>query len=115
MARGILTVQNVVKAGLSPALAAASTYTDGDSFPNDGRTFLWIKNSSTSVTVTITTTVTTGGYAVADQTCAVASTDTNGKFLGPFDPNVFNDANGYVNIDYGTATTNITHGAFRLP
>lgn len=114
MARGVLTVQNVLKSGLSPSLAAASAYTDGDSFANDGRTIIWLKNSSTSVTVTIPTTVTAGGYAVTDQTVAIASTDTNGKFVGPFDPNIFNTTDGLVYLDYGTASTNITVGAFRV-
>lgn len=114
MGRGVLSVQSIVPAGLAPSLAAASAAGDGDSFPNDGRTLLWIKNSGAGVTVTVATYASVGGYAVADQTCAVANTDTNGKFLGPFDPAVFNRPDGTVYVDYGAASTNITLGAFKM-
>lgn len=110
MARGTLTVQEMTIAGLQVAFTAA-TATDGDSFLNDGNTYLHVKNGGGSpITVTIQTPVTYGGIALADPTVTV----TNGteKVIGPFRKDIFNQTDGKVYFGCD-AVTSVTVAAIR--
>jgi hypothetical protein len=67
-----------------------------------------INGAGAPITVTITTTktivlkgITT--YQVADQ--AVTVTNATPKIIGPFDPSMYNDANGDVTVNYSSGTT----------
>lgn len=107
----VLTVNEISRAGVSGALTAAAG--GGDSFANDGRTYLDINNGSGgSITVTFVTQQTIDGLAVADLAVAVgAGVRTK---VGPFPPSIYNDANGRVQVTY-SGVTSLTVNPFRVP
>lgn len=81
----------------------------GDSFVNDGYTFLYIKNASGApITVTVDAPGTTGpDQANAFDPDLVKSIPAGGeRTIGPFvDKARFNDVNGRVNLSYSGVTT----------
>ncbi len=92
--------------GSSPQAMSAS---DNYIMQNDGKTILhFIKVGSNNANITIVTTKTVGigALAVAEQTFVVTAT-TGVEFAGPFDPAVYNDASGDIDIstDEGTSIT----------
>lgn len=110
MAATALTVQQIVRSGLKPSLAAANA--DGNYFDNNGRVYLEVKNDDTaSKTVTIQTPGTVDGLAIADLEVTVTAGES--RKIGPFPTNIYNDANGRVNVSYSDVTS-VTVGAFRL-
>jgi len=105
-----LTVQNVVRSGLSHTTTAADT-TDGNSFPNDGRTFIRVVNDTAgAVVVTIQTPGEVDGQAIGDRTVSLTAT-TGDKMIGPFPPAYYNQSDGSVYVDVDDACD---IGAFRL-
>jgi hypothetical protein len=108
----VLTVQQVALAGLTPTYAAAAA--GGDSFANDGEVFLHVKNTNAAArTVTVASQrPATPGLAPANNAVVVPLT-VGDKMIGPFDPTVWNDTNGLVQITY-TAETGVTVAAIRL-
>lgn len=105
-----LTVSQIVKAGLTQALAAANA--DGSYVPNDGRVFLHVKNGSeSSINVTIETPNTVDGNAIADLVVAVGAGVE--KLIGPFAPGIYNDEDANVKVTF-SAVTSITIAALRL-
>jgi hypothetical protein len=111
----VLTVQQVARTGLSPALAAAGAA--GDSFPNTGREFLAVKNAHASAarTVTVASQLPAGaipqGAAAAPLVVSVPALQE--RWIGPLDPAAFNDSNGRAVATYSTEA-DLTVGAFRL-
>lgn len=94
------------------ALGAAAVAAGGDQFLNDGDIILYFKNTNASSrTVTVATGGTIGGLAIADVTVALAQNEE--KVVGPFDPRIFNDSSGYVQLTY-TAATDVTVAAIRV-
>lgn len=79
----------------------------GDTFVNDGKTLLLVKNSGSSCTVTITPQKTIYGLTITP--VAKAVTSSTDVVIGPFDPSIFNTAAGAAILTYsgGTATTTI--------
>src|SRR3989304_862449 len=109
-----LTVQQIARSatGLLPTYAAAAA--GGDQFPNDGqRTFFHMKNTNgAGRTVTFATSKTVEGLAVADLAVALAAT-TGDVMGGPVPAEVYNDANGLVQVTYSKVTS-LTVNPFRL-
>lgn len=100
-----ISVQTISLTPAAPSFAAAST--DGNTFTNDGRTFIEIKNTSgVTVTATIVTQVTVGGNAVADKTVTVPPT-TGDVVVGPFLPEIYNDSTGATTVTW-SATSGVT-------
>jgi hypothetical protein len=114
MPRVALTVQPVTIAGLTPTFSAPTDAGSGGgwSFPNTGDQVIRIKNSGAQRTVTILSPATIGGIAIADPTVTIPAT-TGDVTIGPFDPSIFNNADGavYVEVD---ATTGLTAAALKL-
>jgi hypothetical protein len=109
MARSALTVQTIVKTGLTHSLAAANV--DGNSFANDGNTYLHVKNAGVgSVTVTIQTPGTVDDLTVSDRTVTVGAGAE--KLIGPLAPGIYNQS-GEVYVDY-SGVTSVTVGAFKM-
>lgn len=114
----LLTVQNVdLLNGLVPTYASAAG--GGDTFPNDGKTMLHVKNGGgSSITLTVTTQVTSqnvpglGPVDVANETYTVANGSE--RMIGFFNPSRFNNASGQVAIGYSSATS-VTVAAIRTP
>lgn len=105
----VLSPQTVSNNGLNPTFAAASA--GGDKIAADSRTFLVVKNGGgSSITVTVVTPATVSGLAVAD--LAVTVPNAGERWIGPFAPGAFADANGQASITY-SAVTSVTVGAFR--
>ena len=106
-----LAVQQIVRTGLTPALAAANA--DGSYVPNDGRTFLQVKNGSAgAVTVTVETPGTVDGLAIGDLAVVVPLT-VGDKIIGPFPPDTYNQPDGTIKATF-SAVASVTIGAFRL-
>jgi len=106
-----LAVQQIVRTGLSQALAAANA--DGSYVPNDGRTFLRVKNADASpITVTIETPGTVDGLAIGDLAVVIPAT-TGDKLIGPFPPDTYNQPDGTIKATF-SAVASVTIGAFRL-
>lgn len=109
-----LTVENtgLGSSSLTPTFVAAAG--GGDTFVNDGRSMLYVKNGDASpITVTITTPLTLrGGIAVDDPVTTVPATSE--EIIGPFDPTLFNAAGGAgVSVAYSAVTT-VTVAVIRL-
>lgn len=111
MPRTTINQQQVARTGLTPAYAAVDQ-PNGNQFSNDGTMFLHVKNGSASpITVTIATPGLVDGLAVAD--LAVTVTNAQERMIGPFPPNIYNQAGGLVYVDY-SAGASVTAGLFRL-
>jgi hypothetical protein len=107
-----LTVTASASSGaVKPALTAADA--TNNTFVNDGRTWVEINNGAASnINATFVTTLTYSGFAIADQVVLVQNGTS--KIVGPFDTNLYNDANtGAVTITWSAIAT-ITVGAFKL-
>lgn len=92
---------SIAGATFTPASAAGG----GDVFPNNGKTFLYIKNGdSGSHTVTITPQNTLGpGYTISPIAVAVGAGVE--KIIGPFDPQYFNNSSGQAVVTYDGVTS----------
>ena len=76
--------------------------TDRFLFRNTGRQYVLVKKGAGSVDVTIETAATVDGLAIADRTVAVsANTD---ELIGPFKPDVYNDSDGKVALQFSAAS-----------
>lgn len=92
--------QQIDDAGVAPAYQAGLTTTDTYTFPNDGRVFLHVKKSGAGAcTVTVVTPGTVRGKAIADATISIPAS-TGDKMIGPFAPDLYNDANGLVTVSF---------------
>lgn len=110
---GTITPQTISLSGLAPSYAAVAA--GGDEVTNDGQTYIEVVNShaSNAYTVTATTPASVDGVAVSDPTLSVPAQAR--RKWGPFNPSLFNNANGRVALAYtGTApATDLTIGAFK--
>ena len=119
MARTLIALNTIARAGVQPALTAGDDANEMY-FVNDGRTFIYALNTGGASNLTFLTPGTVDTHAIANRTVAVAVDATEGMFIGPFPPSVWNNAgaaaadNGTVHIDIDDDTT-LTLGAFRLP
>lgn len=113
----VLTVQTLshglsagTYSGLTPTYASCAS--GGDSFANDGRTFIHIKNGHSSPqTVTIASNVNCNmGH---DHDVAVAVTNAEERMIGPFRTDQFNDGNARVTLTY-SGVTSLTIAVIKL-
>jgi|CXWL01.1.fsa_nt_gi hypothetical protein len=110
MARTNLSVQQIVRTGLTHTFAAVDQ-PNGNEFVNDGACFLYVKNASGgSINVTTITQPTVDSLAVADLVVAVGA-GVN-KLIGPFPPSIYN-TDGKVQVDF-SAGTSVTAAVIRL-
>lgn len=94
-------------------LAPENCAAGGDQVLNDGKTFLYFKNTNAATrTVTLATGGSIGGLAIADLAITVAQNEE--KIIGPFDPRLWNDANGYIQLTYSGVATLLTVSAIQL-
>jgi len=108
----ILTVQKVTLAGLEPTFAAATE--TGDLFPNSGREFIYVKNSSAgALTVTVNSqTACNQGYD-HDETVSVPAGKE--RMIGPFPKSRFDNADGRVQLTYSAGVTSLTIAVVQVP
>lgn len=100
-----LTVNGIFRSGFSePSFSALTVSAGGDEFANEGTTFILLKNLGGSArTVTIITPYTVDGLPLEEQIISVPATST--RFVGPFSPEAYNDANGNVQMTYDSDTS----------
>jgi hypothetical protein len=104
-----LTIQKIDQTGIAPSFVAADA--GGDTFSNDGRTFLHVKNGGGSaITVTIDS-VAPCNYGF-DHDLQVTVNAGAEQIIGPFEPKRFN-TDGKVSVSYSDVTS-VTVAAFRL-
>lgn len=110
MARTAITAQTVTAAGLDLADEAANV--DGNQFGWTPRRLVRVVNGSAGeVTVTIPTPAQVAGLDVAERTVAVPAGGT--RFIGPFPPSAYRQADGSVHLDY-SAVTSVTVAVLEL-
>jgi len=95
---------------MAPTYAAAAA--GGDTFLNDGRTMLHIKNTGAQITATVTQLVKCSDGFLHSVAKVVPAT-TGDVMFGTFIPQEFNDVNGSCAITY-TAVTGVTVAVIQM-
>jgi len=108
------SVQQMTITGITPTFNAANG--GGDTFPNDGKTYVHVKNGSGG-SLTITFDAVSGfndaAYGPITFTdTAVAIPAGEERIVGPFPPARFNNTSGRVAMTY-SGVTSLTVGVFR--
>lgn len=104
MADVAVAVEKIIPAGIDPAHTGSLSASNNYQLINDGRMFLYVTNGGGSpCVVTIVSQKTDAGLALADRTVSV----TNGedRMIGPFPPQIYNDANGKINVTLSFITS----------
>jgi len=101
MPRTAIVAQQVSRSALTPAYVAPDVA--GSSFSNGGQEILHVKTGGTGATVTIPIPGTIDGQSVASKSYVLGTTQE--RFIGPFPPNIYNQASGEVYVDYSSITT----------
>ena len=93
----VLSVKTVLPNGIEPNFAPASV--GGDSFPNDGRTYLHVKNASVAdINVTVDSfTPCNHGF---DHDLVISIPAGEERLIGTFATNRFNNEQSMVNVNY---------------
>ena len=112
MAITLLVPQDISRAGVILP-ETATDETDGHYFYNDGNIILFFHDTAATPTVTIYTPNTVDGLAIADLTEVLVNHATEGTFIGPFPPSVYNYSDGSVRFIVSAEAT-CTCGAFRM-
>ncbi|KKN39099.1 hypothetical protein LCGC14_0746950 [marine sediment metagenome] len=104
--------EQIVKTGVVPTNTGSLSASNNYVTPNDGRLFLHVINGGGSTcNVTIAANKLVDGLTVPDRTVAVlAGTD---QMIGPFDKDVYNDANDLISVTFDFITT-VTLAAMRF-
>jgi hypothetical protein len=112
MARGTVTVNDIVLGGLSyPAGVNASS--EGLLFQNDGKTAILLTNTGTAAsTATFVTPGQIGGLNIEDKAVVLPGSST--AFFGPFPISQFNNLDNTAYIEFN-GTANVQARGFRLP
>lgn len=117
-----LTVNKIVRTGIVFGIGLAGTKTmatgsAADEFANNGRTFVLVSNDDSAAhAVVFATQKAVLGLNVAELIVSVPLGMVDGEdciIIGPFPPNVFNDANGKVQVTY-TENTDGSGGSAHL-
>lgn len=114
----VLVVYSIARTGISLSEELVEpTITTGDTFANNGKTFLYVENGSVGdITVTIDCPHVVDGLTLADLVVTVKATgDADGldkMLIGPFTA-IFNQSDGTV-LATCSAVTDVLIGAFQL-
>jgi hypothetical protein len=111
----VLTPQDTNLAGITPTTPAGAN--GGDSFPNNGHVILELINASggaITVTADDPNSPNPGSALQFNPDVQISVPAAGRRIWGPFPPFRFNDANGRVNLTYGTnPPTGLTIGVYR--
>lgn len=101
-----LTTRVVTRTGNGVLLGAAAASGGGDTFTNDGNTFLYVKNGSGgSITVTVAIPYTVDNVAVSTGKALVVAAGEE-RLFGPFPTGIYTDPNtGNVSLTYSGVTS----------
>jgi hypothetical protein len=98
-----LTVTECARTGLALALSGGTAAANGDQWLNTGREVLVITNGDSGAhNVSVDVQAEPDGKEVTERQVSVVNATT--KVLGPFPPNIYNDAGGYAHITYAALT-----------
>jgi len=105
----LLTVYEVSSADLTPAaLTLATAASDGDTFVNDGRTVLQIRNAHGSASRTVTVDSVALSNFGTDVNMAYVVPANSTVIVGPFPPTRFNNGQGRVAVSYSDSAADVT-------
>jgi hypothetical protein len=99
----VLSAQAVTQAGIAPTFQAAAA--GGDSFANDGRMFLHVKNASASVVTVTVDSVTPCNHGFDHNLAVTVPATTGERLIGPFQTDRFNNDTSMVNVTYSAAAS----------
>lgn len=105
-----LTVETFLVAGINPTFVAASA--GGDTFVNNGTTYLFVKNSGGSPIDVTVDSVAQCNYGFDHNLTVSVAAGTTQK-IGPLSPNRFNDITSKVAVSY-SAVTSVTVATLSL-
>ena len=109
-----LTVSTVARAGIVLSTLGTSADGAGNNFLNTGNEFLYIKNASVgTITVTLVNQLTIDGAAVTAKTVAILTLTE--VLIGPFPTEIYNDANGKMNVTWSGVTSTTVLACKLLP
>ena len=97
-----LAVRKLSKEGTSPVFTPAGVA--GDTFPNNGKTFLIVKNANVTSDGTATINSLTKCNQGFDHDVIVSVPASGEKWIGPFEPSRFNNSAGKVSATYESET-----------
>lgn len=96
------TIGQQTPAREATAITFSAAAGGGDKFENSGRDYLIVRNASGApVNLTIVTPATTDGLAIADRVVAIGDGETH--VLGPWQRDLYNDGDGFVNLTWSSA------------
>ena len=112
----VITVSDLLLSdynGTDPTGAGTAASSGGDSFANDGKTILLVRNAGSgtptiSVAPVNSTLLTNyGSLAATSHSAAMAAGNVTVQYLilGPFPKAIYNDGNGRVNIAYTSVSS----------
>lgn len=105
-----LIVQSISQSGINPTFVAASA--GGDTFKNNGKTSLHVKNGSASaITVTVDSIEQCSQGFNHDLTVSIPASEE--RIIGTFDMRRFNGANSQVSVSYSASAT-VTVAAIQI-
>jgi len=115
MARVSLARQQLADTGLIAAYSPAAV--EGHKVENDGRVILHVRNySEDDITVTILSGYVRAGLKLADRFVTVGAGEE--KFIGPFEPDVYNQSDGgkdHIYIDFSATPEGVEVAAILFP
>ena len=104
------TIYPIALAGDSKAYVTPAS---GDTFANDGRTFLHVKNANAGTcTVTVTATKACDVAGTLHTNVVVVAATTGDEMIGPWPPSVWG---GTVTVTTYSVTTSVSVAAISLP
>jgi hypothetical protein len=99
-----LAVQKMLLTGVAPTFGAVAA---SDVFPNDGKTYIEVKNANAgSDTVTVVAQSTCSQGVLHDSVTTVPAT-TGDRVIGPFEPTRFNNSSGQCTVTH-SVTSSVT-------
>tara|TARA_R110002012_G_scaffold248209_1_gene424489 strand:+ start:310 stop:654 length:345 start_codon:yes stop_codon:yes gene_type:complete len=103
----VLTAQQISQAGVKPSTVVPAA--GGDTLKNTAKQFFWVQNTTgsamTATVVPVVTTVVDPLLGTLKKENAVLSLAANQEgFIGPFEVDAFNDANGNITITCSVQT-----------
>jgi hypothetical protein len=99
-----LAVQKMLLTGVAPTFTAVAA---SDVFPNDGKTYIEVKNTSGTQDTCTVVAQSTCSQGVLHDSVTVVPITTGDRVIGPFDPTRFNNSSGQCTVTH-TQTASVT-------
>lgn len=103
MPRTSIAIQSIPRNGGAQLVSVTPDAANGNSFTNDGKTELIVHNGDAAPHTVTVRSVNDPYGRTGDVAVPVAAGER--AFLGPFEQNLFNQADGTVNVDWTASTS----------